>query len=113
MKKISIILLSFLLCVSFCSCSGAKVKDANTTTENTSVRDASSTKATENTTTTSVDVSDSKKSATKKTDIIQNNTTTTIKKKNNKPNDNSNQNSKVQDNVHVNAEDLVGGNYFD
>lgn len=108
MKKLSIILLSIILCISFCACSNSKTED-NASTTTTAVgastaRPNDDAQSTENASTTDVGASTANQG---KGDVIQSNTTTTSK------NNGSNQNPTEQDNVRVNAEELVGGNYFD
>lgn len=112
MKKLSIILLSIILCVSFCACSNAKVENESTTADvgASIARPNDDAESTENASTTDVGASiarPNKDNGNNISDVIQSNSTTTTKK------NNTNQNPTEQDNVHVNANDLVGGNYFD
>lgn len=124
MKKLSIILLSIILCVSFCACSNAKTEDNASSTTVADIgasiaRPNDEAESNENTSTTDVGASiarPNKDNGNNKSDVIQNNTTTTKNNNSNnkdKPTKNSNQDPTEQDNIHVNAEDLVGGNYFD
>lgn len=121
MKKLSIILLSIILCVSFCACSNAKTENETTTADvgASIARPNDEAESMENASTTDVGASiarPNKDNGNNKSDVIQNNTTTTKNNNSNnkdKPTKNSNQDPTEQDNIHVNAEDLVGGNYFD
>lgn len=108
MKKVSIIILSLVLCISFCACSNAKTQDNTTTT----TVGASIARPTDDTTDTkATTVQDEKGEGTTHADVIKNETTTsTVTKENSTataPAESTTEQPTDTDNVHINAGDLL------